>query len=1028
MNTKAIFGSMFLLIVIIFGVVYLSNRTYKLAPENKKNVPFPSEVRRQTIQFPLSLTPGNAPPSISASKLPEFVLNLADKKFESILNSSTDQIRNLAKATIVRSAYTQDSLETEVSVDYDKKELHVRPEDIPNFKPGIYHLSLGLRTIEGMVNIEQDFTWGVIAVNTNKSIYAPGETAKIGIGVLNDKGETQCQTGFDRVDAISMTITDPTGKESEYSLKDGKITGSSECGPKTITNVADFQANYKTSGSGIYQMKISATVRGSARSITDYFKVDPDVPFDVERNSFPTRIYPYGIYPVSLTITPKEDYEGDVVDIVPASFGIEHISDNGILRKEGDFARIVWRLKLKAGVSTSISYFINFPKISPEFYLVGPLKIGTFQEARQWQIASDAINSTSGLVTYEDNGTQNTFYRLWSGTAYGTQASISSGASTPTNSKWFREVSSPKTGEKLVAVLDSDTTDVNYVYRWTGSAWVQDLRIVLTGVTTLNTSEALDIAYEELSGDALFVYSDGFRPQLWYRYYTSATRTWSASSSAGAPFESYKRWLRLKPQFGSDSILVAYQNNSQHVGAMIWDGASNTFGNQFAEDGGSATQTSGSRPVRSFDAGWETLSGDAVVFWGTTANNLIYRQFSGSSWTAETTAATGFTNDIAWVVAASDPDDNSNTIAIGTQEVTTPTCKMGIWNGSSMAINGNSYPCRSATVQRLIDVAFENTGGKAMWILNVSTAAGQMSWLTWKSSNPAGGFTQLRPELGTNGSALLESVQLTSDLNTTSMMALYVDSLGDLWDREWDGATWSGKPTTALFANIQGTGETCEAYGFGFDRNLETLVAYKWFNNVNNDTGAGLSALSDQNSSYTLTSANQQFRLRLLLYYPDSLLSSALRFYKLQYVDPGTGTCAAPTGGTPSTYTDVPTSGGSTISFASSGSLASGDNIATNSADPSYQGLLTQYQDFQKSNNFTNSRTNMVGNQVGIWDFSLIDNTPFDRIAQSYCFRVARSNDLVLQLDIYPQINTAAQDDVVIQGGSEINGGTHTNN
>jgi len=50
---------------------------------------------------------------------------------------------------------------------------------MPNLKPGMYHLSLQLRTIEGVVNVEQDFSWGVIAVNTNKSIYKPGETAKL---------------------------------------------------------------------------------------------------------------------------------------------------------------------------------------------------------------------------------------------------------------------------------------------------------------------------------------------------------------------------------------------------------------------------------------------------------------------------------------------------------------------------------------------------------------------------------------------------------------------------------------------------------------------------------------------------------------------------------------------------------------------------------------------------------------------------------------------------------------------------------
>ncbi|HVZ11943.1 MAG TPA: hypothetical protein VG965_02845 [Patescibacteria group bacterium] len=1010
---KKVIISLCILLAILIGFFVFANKK-----QNKtKTVIVPQDVARQSVQLPLD---PSTTPSVGASKLPHFVYSLASDKFQNILNSTGDALNNLVETTITQ-VYANSEVAASIKTDKEKKELIVSPQDVANFQPGLYKISLKLRTIEGVVNIDQDFTWGVIAVNTNKSIYSPGEIAKIGIGVLNDSGETQCATGLNHVDNLSMEISSPDKSIQEFSLKNNTIQDSGKCGPITVTNSPDFKANFKTGGPGVYQMKISATVRGATRSIEDYFKVEESPVFDVEREDFPTRIYPRAMYPVTMSIIAKSDYSGKVEDIVPGNFRIDEISDNGNVVQDGSFQRIVWNLNLKAGTKKYISYFISFPRVSPEFYLIGPLKIGKFEEARQWQIASDAINSTSGVVTYEDNATQNTFYRLWSGTAYGTQGSISSGANTPTNSKWFREVSSPQTGEKLVAVLDSDTTDVYYVYRWTGSAWVQDLRFTITP-TTLNTSEAFDIAYEELSGDALFAYSDGVNAQMLYRYYTSATHAWSAAQNAGTPHGVYKRWIRLRPQFGSDTILMGFQSNDQHVGAMVWDGSTNTFpaSEQLDDTTSSTTATSGTRPVRSFEVAWETQSGNGLIFYGVaTAKTIVYRKLTGGSWSSETTATSATTNAVAWLVAAADPSSSSNSIAIGTQDVTTPTCRMGIWNGSTLRMDGNTYPCRSVSVQRLIDVAFENTGDRAMWVINTSTAPAQMAWLTWKAATD---FTPLTTETGSSGN--LESVQLTSDLNTTSMELLYVDSAGALWDREWDGTSWSAKPGTSLYGNIQGTGETCEAYGFGFDRNLETQVAYKWFNNVNGDTGAGLSPLSTQDTSYTLTDAGEQFRLRMLLYYPDALLSTAQRQYKLQYVDPGTGTCSAPSGGTPATYTDVPSSGGSTISFASSGSLNSGDNIATNSADPSYQGKVVEYQDFQKSNNFTNSRTNMLGGQTSIWDFSLIDNTTFDRVAQTYCFRVARSNNLVLQIGIYPQINTAALNDVTVNGGTLIRGQT----
>jgi len=96
-------------------------------------------------------------------------------------------------------------------------------------------------------------------------------------------------------------------------------------------------------------------------------------------------------------VTAKADYQGIVEDVVPANFVIDHISDNGQSEKDGDFTKIIWQVNLKAGTPKTFNYFIEFPKISPEFYLLGPITIGSFKEARQWQIASDAINSSTGV-------------------------------------------------------------------------------------------------------------------------------------------------------------------------------------------------------------------------------------------------------------------------------------------------------------------------------------------------------------------------------------------------------------------------------------------------------------------------------------------------------------------------------------------------------------------------------------------------------------------------------------------------------
>lgn len=1012
--------SVFFVFLVLFGAWYIGGQKEQQAPS-------PAQIPRQLEAITVPFEKNNDTTiSVGAAKLPEFVFDLSDKKFADILSTAKEKLEDMVSVTILHKAYALDSLEADMKTDKTNKKLFITPTASSGFRPGLYRLSVKLRTLEGEVDIEQDFRWGVLAVNTKKSIYRSGETAQIGIGVLNDRGETQCLTGENKVDDVRMVITDPTGTTTNFSSKDGSITDSGKCGPITVTNEADFKATYQTTTQGVYQITLTAVLSGQERKIQDYFKVDDSVPFDIERTSFPTRIYPKVIYPNTFTITATSDYEGEVTDTVPAFFEIKNVSDKGMLETNGNFTKIKWRVSLKANTPKTFTYFINFPHVSPEFYLLGPIQIGDFSEARQWQIASDAVNSTSGLVAYEDNGGPNTFAKVWTGTAFNTQISMSG---VPTDSRWFREVSSPKTGEKIIALIDNTTNDPLMLFTWSGTAWTLDKNIPLTGISAGDATRPFDVAYEELSGDALFLFSDYSTNQL--RYYKRVAGVWdagatvAAASTAGTGFSTFKRWVRLEAQFESDSILAGYLSDSETIGAMIWDGSTNTFGSQLSDAVGvsTATATSDEQP---FDIAWESSSGTPMIFWGTTGNLLAQREFSSGSWQAETTVASGFTNDLDWVFAAADPLSSSNNISLILQDNTTCRVRMGVWTGAAASMNGTVPLCPSVTTNNLIETAFEYNSGKAMFVYVVDSADDDdITWLTWTSG---GGFTS--PTTESMNPAVIEGMQLYSDLNTNSMMLLFHDNATtcDLWAIQWDGTSWSTLGA-AVYDNLCASADdNTLPYGFGFDRNLETLAAYRWFAN-SADLGTNMTVLTSQDTAYTLTSANQAFRLRLLLYYPDSLLSLSLRQYKLQYVDPGTGTCAVPTGGTPSTYTDVPTSGGTTISFNNNGSLADGDNISTpsGSLDPSYQGKIVEYQDYEEANNFTNSRTNMLGDRTAIWDFSLIDNTGYDRIAQTYCFRVARSNDVVLRIGLYPQISTAAVDDVLFQGGTLIQGGTSTN-
>ncbi len=1007
-----------LILVVFFAAIYVLPN-YSLTAPLSPFAPSPS-LNREIVEY--SLSEERTLPeqyNIPGNKLPEFTFDIAAPKFQEILQSSGDALNEKAKAKITYqgSGKGDNTFDADIQVNTEKSKLVVHPNDIPNFTPGKYRLSLTLRTIEGEVNIEQDFTWGVIAVNTDKSIYKPGETAEIGFGILDDGGNTQC---VDTADIVT-TITSPEGKVTELSTNTGTIRDSGKCGAITFTNKADFQAQYKTSTSGIYQMHVTASIKGGPmRTIDDYFKVDSDVPFDITRNDFPTRIYPGSPYPVAFKVVPKEAYRGKIEEFVPKNFQVVSINNRGRIEDVGLYKKITWDVNLTAGEVSYYSYIIKFPMISPEFYLLGPITIGTFKEARQWQVASDAINSSTGLLSYEDNGGSNTWSRVWNGTAFNAQASMST---TPADSRWFSEQSSPINNEKLVALVDnagvSPNIDPLYMFRWDGAAWNLDFSIGFT--CQQDASRKFDIAYEETSGDALLVYND-CTSQLKYR--KRASGAWDGSSSnAGTAYDTTKSWIKLKAKPNTDDILVGILNANRRVGAMVWDGASNTFGTQLADSSGTSSQTN-TITEESMGIAWENSSGKALLVYGSTTTTLLYRELNGT-WGGENTAYTGLAGPVAWLSVSGDIQLNSDYVAVGIVTATTIRNEFGVWNGATWVTKPTAVTARSIQ-DKAMSVNWEaSTSAKAIWAYSTNaggTTPRQLSYRTW--TNPGGvstfgADTILTGTLGTN----ILTIELYSDTNSRGIIALIVDNNGALWDRNWDGSSWSALPGAALIASIQSAGDNAQAFGFGFDRFLETLAAYKFFANTNStDVGVALGA---QDSPIIFSTANPEFRLRMLLYIdPDDSVAIGARLYTLQYVDPGVGSCAAPSGGTPASWTDVGTGVSTLIAYNNNATPTDGSNLTTNASDPTYNGKTVRAQTYEESNTFANSTSAIAGDQVGLWDFSLKDNTTYDIDSQTFCFRVKNNSGRVIKTPSYPQITTAGTPDVLIQGGSIIQGGT----
>jgi len=283
-------------------------------------------------------------------------------------------------------------------------EFSVILEKPSEFRPGLYKLvikiednSTGLSEIQVF---EQEFRWGVLAINTNKSIYLSNEQVYIQIAALKDDGHTICDAD------LRLEIISPTKELSSVSVERSR-----KCGPDNVTDVPDYFAYYQINATGTYQMKLTNLDTGY--EIEDSFEVRDSVPFDVERTG-PTRIYPPASYEMNFRIKANQDFKGKIIENVPVGFKITEtdnsveVADNIIDERKN----IIWDVNLQAGDSYQFGYQFNAPDISPYLYLLGPLtfresesqKTGSskveslevgnnnpvFEETRQWQIASDA--------------------------------------------------------------------------------------------------------------------------------------------------------------------------------------------------------------------------------------------------------------------------------------------------------------------------------------------------------------------------------------------------------------------------------------------------------------------------------------------------------------------------------------------------------------------------------------------------------------------------------------------------------------
>lgn len=284
----------------------------------------------------------------------------------------------------------------------DEFQVAIRPDG--QLVAGKYRLEVAIKH-DGMTEtVTQDFTWGVLALNFNRSTYEPNERAAIGMAVLDDRGVTLCDA------ETTLEIVDPRGRTTKLSAKDGTIGVSDTCADKNVTTKPDYEATFTPQLEGKYTVRFSAQTKNGLRTQWSHFAVTDEAAYVSERVETAMRLYPASSYSVSLQVKAKRDFTGQLEERIPHSFSITntklvlknssgaHEISNDKLRVdiEGNDRLLRWEgVTLKAGERLELGYNYQPPFISPAFYQLGPMKLTekgklTYEEPRAWQLASDA--------------------------------------------------------------------------------------------------------------------------------------------------------------------------------------------------------------------------------------------------------------------------------------------------------------------------------------------------------------------------------------------------------------------------------------------------------------------------------------------------------------------------------------------------------------------------------------------------------------------------------------------------------------
>lgn len=657
------------------------------------------------------------------------------------------------------------------------------------------------------------------------------------------------------------------------------------------------------------------------------------------------------------------------------------------------------------------TYVSSWSTISADSIWAGP-SLRNRQSMPIGLVGQRHTSNTLSIMVYDNQDITHTArYREWGGSSWGSEGTIGDVAG---EIRHMVMKIAPTRDEAIVGILTSIGS--LYTSKWNGSSWTTpELRksgmLNSDGLAdSLTLYRAFDLDYERISGDAIIVYNDSTADP---NYNTWNGSTWVGESDINLPSTGIPRTIETTNSFQSDQLAYIHVDSATDAVGARWTGSAwDMMGQASAWDTGTTAAFSGH-----VDVAFEALTNDIMFVWGEATKAIVnYRTYSGGSLaTLATLNHTAWAGQLRRTVLGSNPfTDEIMLVGVdSSSDVNTREWSGTAWDSQT------PHAEHTATIEdildRGIDVLYErrvSRSGRAWIVYNSGTTAAFKEWsgTAWGTAQTLGDDTA--------------SADLEADGTTGNIFALLYDDNSSA-SQSFNATQLTDAITTWPALSVIWNGPTTRNSGY-LSYVLATqplsaemrLSGYRLFANANSaDVGSPLAA---QDTPADTPGANVPFRLRFLLQIKGTPLATSQREWKLQYAAKS-GTCDTAYVG--ESYADV-TAATSPIRYYDNAAV--GDDIAltANVNDPVLAGGYThEAQTYNEANNFTNSQTQLLVDEVAKFDAALVDTGSSP--GTSYCLRVVRAADdaVLSNSTVVVEVNSPGSGlsvDIVDSGGTPV--------